>query len=103
MREEKLVLNAALTGKYFLKKLEQLAFKYPRVISNCRGRGFLLAFDLPDYFGRETFGHLLWKEKLAHLKCGEKSIRFRPALIFSKNNVDQAILKIEEAIKKFNK
>ena len=103
MREDKLVLNAALTGKYFLEKLEQLAFKYPRVISNCRGRGFLLAFDLPDYFGRETFGNLLWKEKLAHLKCGEKSIRFRPALIFSKNNVDQAILKIEEAIKKFNK
>jgi L-lysine 6-transaminase len=47
IQEEKLVENARTQGDYFLAGLQELARKHP-VISAVRGRGLMLAFDLPD-------------------------------------------------------
>src|SRR5213075_3156216 len=46
IEEEKLVENARIKGEHFLAELRALACKH-RIISAVRGRGLLLAFDLP--------------------------------------------------------
>ena len=100
MHEDNLIANAAKTGEYFLRQIESLAVNSGGVISNVRGRGFFLAFDLPAAETRDKFKQLLWDEGLAHLKCGEKSIRFRPPLIFNKENVNAAVEMVKSAVKK---
>src|SRR5262249_48515975 len=56
IEEEFLVENAAKVGAYFLDQLRDLQ-RYEPTISAVRGRGLLLAFDLPDAETRERF----WK------------------------------------------
>jgi L-lysine 6-transaminase len=66
-------------GRVFLSKLQQLAAEEP-VITAVRGRGLFLAFDLPDTAMRERFYKGLFETGLLAIRCGERSIRFRPAL-----------------------
>ena len=47
IEEEQLVENARVKGERFLAGLQALARKYP-VVSAVRGRGLMLAFDLPN-------------------------------------------------------
>ena len=49
--------------------------------SNVRGRGLMCAIDLPDAQVRDVARRLLQEEDhVLVLPCGERSIRFRPAL-----------------------
>ena len=51
------------------------------VISNVRGRGLFVACDLPDTAQRNRLvTDLRKRERVILLPCGERSIRFRPAL-----------------------
>lgn len=99
MRGDNLIANAAETGEYFLRVLNNLAANHPDFVSNVRGRGFFIAFDMPNKYLRDMLRLTLWEEGLAQLACGEQSIRFRPPLIFTKENVDEAILKIDTSIR----
>src|SRR6185295_11857811 len=47
IRDERLVENAARVGRAFLAGLQRLAAEFP-LVSNVRGRGLMLALDLPD-------------------------------------------------------
>jgi L-lysine 6-transaminase len=90
MEEDALVANAARVGELFRLGLEDLAQRIPEV-TNPRGRGCMLAFDLPDRAGRDALRAELWQEGLAVLACGERSIRFRPALTFGEKETDRAL------------
>ena len=59
---------------------EYLAERHADVASNVRGRGLMCAFDLPDSRVRDVAQRLLWEDHVLVLPCGERSIRFRPAL-----------------------
>ena len=50
IEEDKLVDNAQTVGAYWLKQLQVLQKEFPAVVSNVRGKGLLLAFDVasPD-------------------------------------------------------
>lgn len=96
IEKEHLVENAAKVGAYFLDHLRQLQRDEP-TISAARGRGLLLAFDLPDAETREEFWKGLFDVGVLALRCGENSIRFRPALDLTANVVDQAM----ELMRKF--
>jgi len=91
IEEENLVQNAAQVGNYFLDQLLNLQEKYPSLISNVRGRGLFIAFDLPEEYIREQFMKQARRNGILVLKCGEKSIRFRPSLNTTKQIVDEAI------------
>ncbi len=86
IEEEKLVENAALVGQVFKNGLEDLAAEFPQ-ITNVRGRGLLLAFDLPDTAARTRLRDRCWEAGFATLPCGPRSIRFRPGLTFSEEEV----------------
>jgi L-lysine 6-transaminase len=96
IEKEHLVENAAKVGAYFLDKLRQLQSDEP-IISAARGRGLLLAFDLPDAETREDFWKGLFDVGVLTLRCGENSIRFRPTLDTTADVVDEAM----ELMRKF--
>ena len=77
--EDNLLKNAATVGKTLLDGLAELA-RRSDLIANVRGLGMMIAFDLPTARARDIFRGLLLQNWLVTLKCGERSIRFRPML-----------------------
>ena len=96
--KEKLVENASLNGHYLLKKLQGIQEEYSDIISNARGRGLFAAFDLQDSEQRDSLVNLIISEGALILGSGKKSIRFRPHLTISKEEIDLADQIIRRAI-----
>jgi L-lysine 6-transaminase len=90
IEKEHLVENAAKVGAYFLDQLRQLQREEP-AISAARGRGLLLAFDLPNSETREEFWKGLFDFGVLALRCGENSMRFRPTLNITADVIDEAM------------
>ncbi len=93
IEREKLVDNACERGKELLQGFENLQKEFPTILSNARGRGLMCAFDLQDGPTRDAFRKKLLAEKLLVVGCGEKSIRLRPHLIITPEEI-QHILQI---------
>lgn len=91
IKDEKLVDNAAVVGQYFQDQLQNCT-----KIGHPRGRGLMLAFDMPDTHTRDLFCNKI-SDKMLVLKSGDKSVRLRPSLTFSKTDVDTAMEFIEAA------
>jgi L-lysine 6-transaminase len=79
IERDKLVENASRIGKQIIEGIHALAADEP-IISAVRGRGLLIAFDLPDKDQREKFYRGLYDRGLLAIRSGERSVRFRPAL-----------------------
>src|SRR6266567_7223292 len=75
-----LIEHAAQVGDWLLGELVALGERHADVASNVRGRGLMCAFDLPDARVRDMAQGLLQEEHVLVLPCGERSIRFRPAI-----------------------
>lgn len=90
IEEDDLVENAARVGRMFKEGLERLQSDF-EAVTNVRGRGLLLAFDLPDGETRDRVRQRCWDAGLATLPCGPRSLRFRPPLIFSPADVEEAL------------
>jgi L-lysine 6-transaminase len=97
--QEHLIDNAAKQGSYLLKGLQELAEKYPAIVSNVRGRGLMCAFDLPNTEKRNALKQKLYERNIIILGCGANSIRFRPPLIISSDEVNQALTNIDAVVK----
>ena len=90
IEEEKLVKNARIKGDYFLGELQALARKHP-VISAVRGRGLMMALDLPNTAMRDSFWKGAYELGLLVVRCGERSIRLRPVLDVTEEVIEQAL------------
>ncbi|WP_068598584.1 L-lysine 6-transaminase [Vaginella massiliensis] len=90
IEQENLVENARVQGEYFLSQLEELKQHNPS-ISNIRGKGLFIAFDLEDKEQRNQFIRECFERQLMVLPCGEKTIRFRPHLTVKREEIDKAI------------
>jgi len=90
IEQERLVENAGVAGERFLAGLQGLAQKYP-VISAVRGRGLMLAFDLPDTAKRDAFWKGCYELGLLVVRCGERSIRLRPVLDLKDDIIAQSL------------
>lgn len=88
IKKHNLINNAAKVGKYFYDALATLKLK------NLRGQGLMLSFDVDNR--DEVYNKLL--KRMICLKGGQNSIRLRPALTFSENDVDIAQDIIAEAV-----
>lgn len=87
---ERLVENARVQGERFRAGLEALARKYP-AIAAVRGRGLMLAFDLPNSAVRDAFWKGAYELGLLVVRCGERSIRLRPVLDVEDDVIEQAL------------
>ena len=99
--EEKLIKNAAEQGEHLLSGLEEIAQKYPNKISNARGLGLMCAFDLSTPEERDELKNKLYANDLLVLSCGATTIRFRPPLIISSEEIDEAIEIVDRIVKTF--
>ncbi|HEX8947537.1 MAG TPA: L-lysine 6-transaminase [Dissulfurispiraceae bacterium] len=100
IEEEQLVENARIRGELLLRELQRLAEEFPGVVSNPRGRGLMCAFDAPDNRTRDQLVEALFLEKLLVVGSGGSSIRFRPHLIVTADEIGQGIDIIREVLKK---
>ncbi len=91
IEEDGLVENTARVGEFFLDLLHEVQAEFPETVSNARGRGLLLAFDLPDTTTRKAIRQKCWDQGLATLACGPRSLRFRPSLTFNREDAGQAV------------
>jgi len=100
VEEDNLVENAKTTGALLQKELEKLAKKHPKLLSNVRGQGLMCAFDVATADQRNKLRGQCYEEGLLVLSCGERSIRFRPALNLTPDEVKEGIKLMEVALKK---
>ncbi|MGC8780792.1 MAG: L-lysine 6-transaminase [Anaerolineae bacterium] len=97
IEEDNLVENAARVGQMLLEGMTRIAAGSD-LISNVRGRGMFLAFDLPNPRARDLFRGLLWENGLIALKSGVQSIRFRPMLDLSPAAAEEALAIVEDTL-----
>ncbi|BFT73488.1 aspartate aminotransferase family protein [Paenibacillus sp. P36] len=84
--ERKLPQQAAEQGAYLLQKLHGIKEQYG--VTDIRGKGLLLAFDLPEPRGAELAAACLQAGLLIN-SSGPSTIRLIPALIVSKAEIDE--------------
>jgi L-lysine 6-transaminase len=92
IEQEKLVENARVKGAYFTAELSAMAKRHG-TINAVRGRGLMIAFDLPTGAMRDAFWKKSYELGLLVVRCGERSIRLRPVLDV-KDEAIEAALKI---------
>jgi L-lysine 6-transaminase len=98
--KQDLVARVKALGEYFLGKLLELEYEFAGKMKGARGRGFMLAFDLPDKECRTKLLETLYADGLIALGCGERSVRFRPALTFSQDDIDSALSILHASLEK---
>jgi len=97
--EEDLVNNADFMGNYLINILHDIQSSYNSTISNVRGKGLMCAFDLPNTEIRDKLVKEIYNNGAIVLICGERSIRFRPALNIGKDEIDEAKEILTKSIK----
>ncbi|MGE5627359.1 MAG: aspartate aminotransferase family protein [Solirubrobacterales bacterium] len=80
--------NAEVQGEYIIQKLNEIKDRYG--LKNIRGKGLLLAFDLPEDKGSELVNKCLEKGLLLN-SPRPSTIRLMPPLIVENENTDEMI------------
>ena len=86
--------NVKSLSKYFLFKLNKVQEKYPNVIKQIRGRGFLIGIQL--YKDQTEFIKKLMNNQLLTIRAAENVVRILPPLNVKKNELDLALKIIEK-------
>ena len=94
IENENLVDNSKVVGEFLLDGLLKLEQKYPEQIFASRGKGLMCAFDLKDHDTRNWMREKLYDEGIIVLTCGDQSIRFRPHLNVTKEEIQIVLDKI---------
>ena len=82
-----------------LKQVKELQADFPEKISNSRGRGLFTAFDLESAEMRDQIRKDSYAKELLILGCGEKTIRFRPYLNVTPEEIDECMSILRDVIK----
>ena len=91
IEDENLVDHAKDMGDYLLGQLKNLMNEFPGFVTNARGLGLFCAFDLPSGTERDDAWSEMMKNNLLILPSGDQSIRYRPHLNVTKEDIDKAI------------
>jgi L-lysine 6-transaminase len=86
-----LLANAAKAGRHLQDRLDELAAEFPALVLDPRGRGLMCAFSMPRAALRDDLVSRLWDRKVIMLASGPDSVRFRPALTVSRDEIDAAV------------
>ena len=100
IEEEGLLENAAHVGERLLAGIRRLEAVFPGAVTNSRGRGLFVAFDLPDADVRQRMLTALVESDVLGLASGERSIRMRPPLVISAEEADEGLRRVENALRR---
>ena len=91
VEERDLITNAKVLGEHLLARLTDLGERHAAV-TNVRGRGLLCAVDLPTGAARDAVASaLMTDEHVLMLGCGNRTLRFRPSLAVTAEELDHAV------------
>jgi L-lysine 6-transaminase len=90
--------RAAARGRYLRARLDDLARELPGLVLDVRGRGLMCAFSLPSARQRDELIRRLWQRRVIMLGSGVDSVRFRPALTVSRDEIDAAVAAVRDAL-----
>ena len=105
---EKLAEQARKLGGWMLDELNRLAQKYPAVVKNARGLGFMIGLELaekiPAFAADEKPAAIQYTNRLQQagvlvIPAGAQVIRLLPPLNLKPQEAGEGISKIEEAVK----
>tara|TARA_B100002051_G_scaffold270091_1_gene302423 strand:- start:121 stop:1446 length:1326 start_codon:yes stop_codon:yes gene_type:complete len=99
IEKESLLENAITQGTYLLDKIKSLESSFPGFVTNSRGLGLFAAFDLPSSTERDRVISQAYSNKLLILSSGDYSVRFRPHLTVTQQEIDTAIDFLNKSIK----
>jgi len=88
IEEDKMVQNSANVGAYLLSKLQELEKSFPNFVFGARGKGLLCAFDVPTPEDCGKVKRLAYDKNILLISSGTRTIRFRPLLDTTKQDVD---------------
>jgi len=81
--------NVKKNSKYFHNELKNLKEKFPKIIKDVRGRGFLIGLQL--FKDQTNFIKQLTDNKLLTIRAAENVVRILPPLNVKKSEIDQAL------------
>jgi L-lysine 6-transaminase len=97
-----LIPRAGELGGGLLAALLKVQDRFPELVENARGRGLMCAFDLPDPVERDLLvASLREKEGVLLLPCGERSVRLRPALSVTPDELEEGVSAIDRTLESF--
>ncbi|WP_262590172.1 aspartate aminotransferase family protein [Candidatus Pelagibacter communis] len=86
---KKFLNNVKKLSKYFLSNLNKIKEKYPSIIKQIRGRGFLIGIQLHQ--DQTNFIKKLMENKLLTIRAAENVVRVLPPLNVKKSELDEAL------------
>jgi acetylornithine/N-succinyldiaminopimelate aminotransferase len=81
--------NVKKNSKYFHDELNETKKKFPKLIKEVRGRGFLIGLQL--YKDQSNFIKKLMENKLLTIRAAENVVRILPPLNVKRSEINQAI------------
>ena len=97
--KKKFLNSVKKNSNYFFEKLLKIKNKYPKIIKEIRGKGFLLGIVL--YEDQNKFIKLLMDNKLLTIKAAESVVRILPPLNVKKKEIDLAIKILDKVCGEF--
>ena len=79
-------------------KVAGIASESREIINNVRGKGLMIAFDLPDQEKRDSMLDSMFDNGLLAMKSGDHSIRFRGMLDTPEEAINQALKIVAQSI-----
>mmetsp|Transcript_13130 Transcript_13130/g.23616 ORF Transcript_13130/g.23616 Transcript_13130/m.23616 type:complete len:514 (-) Transcript_13130:83-1624(-) len=97
--EKDRLLNVVQTaGSSIMTGLHEMRTEFPDQVKNIRGSGTFVAFDAANATERDSLLDQL-RQHGAHMGgCGDRSIRMRPSLIFSRRHTAEFLSILEKAL-----
>jgi L-lysine 6-transaminase len=90
--------RAGELGAKLLQQLQALEDRH-ELVDNPRGRGLMCAIDLPDGQLRDRVLERMFEdERMFVLGCGTHSVRFRPALTVTEDDLDAAVAALDRVL-----
>ena len=97
IEQDNLVQKAQEVGRYLLNLLKQLVDSHP-YLSNPRGLGLMASFDFDTGGHRDAFIKNAMQNGLIILGCGGRSVRFRPHLTVTIEEIDKAMAIVRRSL-----
>ena len=102
IESEGLIEQAGPKGDRFVADLRTLGEAHPNLVTNVRGRGLIVAIDLPDTRTRnDVLVRLRDDEHVLALGCGDRAVRFRPALSVTDDELARAVAAVGRVLDRF--
>jgi L-lysine 6-transaminase len=98
IEEDDLLANATRVGDELLDGVRRWEERYAGLVSNARGLGMFVAFDLPDSERRDELLRAMNRTDVLGLRSGHRAVRMRPAVSMTGDEARDALARVERAL-----